>query len=118
MGLLVSLQRLPPGNRRAGGGFRGWYDSAVCFIGSAPSIYRSSPHAERLFCDVCGTPLGYRDDRLPGETYFYTGVLDDPTPYAPDRQAFVDERLPWTPLNPHLPQHARSSRLREDGSRR
>src|SRR5690606_19780608 len=41
----------------------------VTWSGAEPAVFHSSPGADRFFCPVCGTALGYRGVRWPGETH-------------------------------------------------
>ena len=49
----------------------------------------------RTFCGKCGTPLTYQGERWPGEVHVLIGSTDRPQDFAPTRDAFVEERLPW-----------------------
>ena len=92
--------------------FAGFRRGDVEWAGEAPAAYSAVPGVSRLFCRRCGTPIGYRDDRLPNEMYFYLGVLDEPSRLAPQLHAFTAERLEWLEIDDDLPRHAAFSRLR------
>ena len=64
---------------------------------------------ERSFCSECGSPLDYRDDRLPGEIYVYLGVLDSPEDFPPTLHAFDGQRLPFMRIANELPRYNRFS---------
>jgi hypothetical protein len=67
-----------------------------------PTVYRSSPIAERAFCPQCGSPLFLRYDgdglvRLTG------GTLDHPELVVPQYHYGVESRLPWNDCGDGLP---------------
>lgn len=93
--------------------FAGVRDDEVTF-GEAPAVFASSDQAERLFCSACGTPLAYRDRRLPGELYLLLGTLDEPGRFVPQRHAFTARQLPWLHIDDGLPRHPGFSRSRPD----
>ena len=67
-----------------------------------PALYRSSAAAERGFCRDCGTPLTFQaigsDD-----VDFALGSLDRPADVKPQKQHWVDARMPWFHELPDLP---------------
>ncbi len=91
--------------------FAGVPEDAVDFA-EPPAVFASSEHAERWFCSACGTPLAYRDRRLPGELYLLLGTLDEPGRFVPQRHAFASRRLPWLHIDDGLPRHPQFSRPR------
>ena len=48
----------------------------------------------RRFCQNCGSPVDYRDDRLPGRTYVLLGMMDEPELFEASDHAFTHEALP------------------------
>ena len=63
-----------------------------------PKRFRTETDAWRTFCENCGTSLTYEcDDRL-GEIDITTGCLDHPERFAPTKDIFPEEKLPWVPL--------------------
>jgi hypothetical protein len=80
------------------------------FIGDAPMRYNSSPNVERTFCRTCGTPLTYQRTDEPDTIDVTTATLDTPEAFAPSREIWLEDRLPWESLNPTLPHYARTSR--------
>lgn len=70
------------------------------FEGEPPKRFRTDTGAWRTFCAECGTSLTYEHDERPGEVDITTGSLDHPEDFAPNRDVFADERLPWVPLVP------------------
>lgn len=74
------------------------------FTRGQPKRYESSPGVFRGHCDVCGTPISWEGvwhDKPIIETYVAT--LDDPEAVAPDRHAFIDEKLSWFEVADDLP---------------
>jgi hypothetical protein len=66
-----------------------------------PKEYRSETGAIRTFCDTCGTSLTYEIASRPGEIDITTGSLDQPENFAPARDVFPEEKLPWVQLVKH-----------------
>lgn len=97
--------------------FVGFRDADLDIAGSSLAVHRNDP-VERLFCRECGTPVGYRDSRLAGETYLYLGVMDRPGRFRPTRHAFVSERLPFVSIDDGLPRFERFSIERLSGAER
>lgn len=92
--------------------FAGFREDDVERLGTEPAAYQSTLGVARLFCSQCGTPIGYRDRRLPGEIYYYLGLLDEPSRLVPRLHAFESERLAWLNIVDDLPRHERFSRSR------
>ncbi|WP_236180271.1 GFA family protein [Pseudomonas mosselii] len=64
------------------------------FEGSTPSVYDSSPWAQRGFCGQCGTHLFYRLK----ESNLYVvpvGLLDGKANWTFTEQIFIDEKPAW-----------------------
>ncbi|TKT82754.1 GFA family protein [Aquamicrobium sp. LC103] len=57
----------------------------------------------RSFCGHCGSQIGYRDDKLPGEVYLALGFMDEPERYPPTVHAFSRRRLPFVHMADDLP---------------
>lgn len=89
----------------------GVHDDAVDFT-EPPATFASSAHAQRWFCPDCGTPLAYRDRRLPGELYLLVGAFDEPERLTPQRHAFTSRQLPWLHIADELPRHREFRRAR------
>lgn len=68
---------------------------AFAWTAGEPSFFASSPGVKRGFCGTCGTSLTYQADDLPDEVHVMSPTLDDPSPFAPNREFFSDERIPW-----------------------
>jgi hypothetical protein len=63
-----------------------------------PRQYRTDTGAVRTFCDVCGTSLTYEIESRRDEIDITTGSLDHPEKFAPTKDVFPDEKLPWVEL--------------------
>ena len=68
------------------------------FTRGRPKRFRTNTRAWRTFCGHCGTSLTYQNDERPGEIDLTTGSLDHPERFAPNRDVFADEKLPWVDL--------------------
>jgi hypothetical protein len=89
--------------------FAGYRDEQVEWERGEPKVYESSPGIRRSFCAVCGTPLSYEDERLPGEVYIPTGVFDDPGAFEPEVHDWVSQELGWLDIRDDLPRYRQSS---------
>lgn len=92
--------------------FVGFDTERISFEAGRPQAYSRHVGVERLFCGGCGSPIGYRDAGLPGELYFYLGVLDEPERYRPQCHAFIGEALTWLLIDDEWPRHHGLSRPR------
>jgi hypothetical protein len=70
-----------------------------------PTIYRSSAHAERLFCAVCGTQLVFRELAEPYHLDVTLASLDDPEAVRPDHHGWTASRIAWFDTRDDLPRH-------------
>jgi len=69
--------------------------------------FRATPDKERVFCQVCGSPLYSARDNLPGVKRLRLGTLDTPVE-APNRyHVFVSSKAPWFEVSDGLPQFER-----------
>ena len=88
--------------RRATGGlfasYFGMADGAWKWTADLPAVYEPGGGVERSFCLICGSPIAYRSPVFPGEMHFFAGTLDDIFVYAPTRQSFSEEAMPWLHL--------------------
>ena len=67
------------------------------------SRYASSPGVTRSHCARCGTPIGYENEKRPGEIDLYVNAFDRPEDFAPGLHVFEAERLPWFDVADRLP---------------
>ncbi|WP_423823659.1 GFA family protein [Salinisphaera sp. SPP-AMP-43] len=93
--------------------FVGFAAERISFEEGRPQAHSRHAGVERLFCGGCGSPIGYRDAGLPGELYFYLGVMDEPERYRPQCHAFIDEAWRWLSLDDDLLRHQGLSRARQ-----
>jgi hypothetical protein len=63
----------------------------------------------RSFAACCGTPLFFAETTDSPTVDFTVGSLDDPTPFAPRKAIWTEDRLPWVILDPALPSYRQSS---------
>jgi hypothetical protein len=75
-----------------------------------PTQFVSSPGVSRGFCARCGTTLSYRRDTRAEFVDLTAATFDRPDRFAPLREIWTAQRLPWIAPNPLLPQHVGSSR--------
>lgn len=92
--------------------FAGFSSSDITIKGGPAATYRSSSHVERLFCADCGTPIGYVDDRLRDEAYFYIGLFDEIAELKPTLHAWTSEQVEWLSILDELPRYYGFSRER------
>lgn len=74
----------------------------INYIGSEPTWYASSDIANRGFCRRCGSPIAY----LPHDSevaYVWTGALDEPSNFKPERHYHVESRISWADILDELP---------------
>ena len=73
-------------------------------ITGTPKWYRSSPSAQRGFCDTCGAFLFWKHD---GETSmsFSLGALDGPSGLKIEKHIFVADKGDYYDIADDLPQH-------------
>jgi hypothetical protein len=87
-----------------------------------PKRYRSSPDAERGFCDRCGSSLTMYESVLDDRVQVTLGSLDRPEAVRPDDHVWTDSQLSWLQIEDDLPRFPRissavpSRALRGDGS--
>ena len=63
-----------------------------------PVRYRTDTGAWRTFCPDCGTSLTYESGKRTDQVDIITATLDYPEAYAPEEDAWEEEKLPWVPL--------------------
>jgi hypothetical protein len=84
--------------------------SVFAFIKGEPRYFGSSPGVKRGFCENCGSPLTYENERMPDEVHLYAASLSSPVDVAPERHVFVAEQLSWFEVLDGLPRYAATSR--------
>jgi hypothetical protein len=75
--------------------YAGFERDQVHFTKGQPALYASTPGVARGFCGVCGSTLTYEGDRWPSEVHFHVGAFDRPEDFAPEGNAFPEEKLAW-----------------------
>ncbi len=85
---------------------------ALVQLGRAPSLYRSSPKAQRGFCPACGTPIFWISlgPQRPGEADMIdvaASTLDDPTGVRPSEHVWCESAMPWLKIEDDLPHHVK-----------
>jgi hypothetical protein len=70
---------------------------------------RKIAHANRLrsFAACCGTHLFFEDSKGSDTIDFTIASLDDPTPFAPQKAIFVEDKLPWVVIDESMPSFER-----------
>src|SRR5262249_26875396 len=66
---------------------------------------RKIPYANRIrsFAACCGTHLFFEDSKDSDTIDVTIGSLDDPTPFAPQKAIFLEDKLPWVVVAESLP---------------
>jgi hypothetical protein len=67
--------------------------------------YRSSPPAERGFCNTCGSSLFWRHDADNGATSVMSGTLDGNTGITTEKHIFVADKGDYYTIADGTPQH-------------
>ena len=88
--------------------FVGFREEDLAWFGE-PKTWRSAGGLSRSFCDHCGSQIGYRDERLPGEVYLAIGFMDKPEDFPPNLHAFEKRRLPFLHIADDLPRYQEQS---------
>lgn len=81
--------------------------SAFAWLTVQPIAYESSPGVVRTHCGICGTSLTYQSDQ--SQIDVTTASLDAPEAFPPDREVWLEHRLPWAPTTPSIAGYARST---------
>lgn len=63
----------------------------------------------RSFAECCGTQLFFEENGGPEWIDVTIASLDDPTPFAPQKSIWTEDKLPWVVLDRHVPSYLRSS---------
>jgi hypothetical protein len=80
------------------------------FTAGAPAVFRSSQSILRTFCGRCGTSLTYQRESEPQTIDVTTASLDAPAEFAPEREIWLSQKLPWERANESIAQYPQSSR--------
>jgi hypothetical protein len=88
--------------------FVGFDADAVQLSGSTLRSYENGA-VTRSFCGLCGSPVSYVDQRLPGRLWFMLGVMDMPANYKPTLHAYVREQLPYVHMPDGLQRYPKTS---------
>lgn len=107
--IVVALCHCSKCRRAAGAPAVAWAmfeQSAFRVVNGDPKLYASSPGVERGFCGVCGTPLTFAADFMPGLVDVTVGSLDDPEALPPSMHIWESKRLRWQAIDDTLPRHA------------
>lgn len=84
--------------KSAGAYMVGWalFEEDQVDIVGQPVAFRSSEHATREFCGICGTGLFYRNATIfPGKVDIQTATMDDPAVFPPQARIQMAEAPPW-----------------------
>ena len=79
------------------------------WLSDEPAAFSSSPGIHWLFCDQCGSLVGYRRASRPEHVDITTGTLDNPDRFPPTVEIWLEQRIGWETLHPTLPKRQRSS---------
>ena len=72
--------------------------SGFRFDRANPGKYRTETGAWRTFCGRCGSSLTYEHPDRPDDIDITTASLDHPEDFAPTKDVFPEEKLPWVDL--------------------
>ena len=67
--------------------------------------YESSPGKERVFCEVCGSPIFSRFAARPGVVRIRAGTLDAPSSTSVGFHFFTTSKADWWPILDDLPRY-------------
>ena len=73
------------------------------WIGGEPKRFRSSPDAERGFCEACGSTLTMHETVLDDRVQVTLGSLDQAEEVRPDDHVWVKRKLAWLEVEDDLP---------------
>jgi hypothetical protein len=57
----------------------------------------------RSFAACCGTQLFFEDSKDSNTVDVTIASLDDPTPFAPQKAIFLEDKLPWVVIDKSIP---------------
>ena len=66
---------------------------------------RKIPYSNRIgsFAACCGTHLFFEDSEDSDNIDVTIASLDDPTPFAPQKAIFLEDKLPWVKIDESIP---------------
>ena len=64
----------------------------------------------RSFAACCGTHLFIEDSKDSDTIDFTIASLDDPTPFAPTKAIWLEDKLPWIVIDESIPSFPKSSK--------
>jgi hypothetical protein len=59
----------------------------------------------RSFAACCGTHLFFEDSQDSDTIDVAIASLDDPTPFAPQKAIFIEDKLPWVMIDKSIPSY-------------
>jgi hypothetical protein len=73
---------------------------------------RKIAHANRIrsFAACCGTHLFFEDTKDSEMIDVTIASLDDPTPFAPQKVIFLEDKLPWVVIDESLPRFQKTQK--------
>ena len=83
-----------------------YQESQVAFTRSGPTLYESSPGANRGFCPRCGTQISFTAEYIPGLIDLTIGNLDKPSMVPQTFHYWESKRLSWVHFADQLPRYA------------
>ena len=98
----LSLHRLPAKRRRA---YVQWGSVPQADLVVMKGEPRRIAYANRIrsFAACCGTHLFFEDSKDSKMIDVTIASLDDPTPFAPTKVIFLEDKLPWIVIDKSLP---------------
>ncbi|MEO0670571.1 MAG: GFA family protein [Pseudomonadota bacterium] len=70
----------------------------------------------RTFCADCGTPIAFRGDYVPGQTFLHLSLFDDADRLVPTLHSYESRRLPWLHIEDTAERFETSSRAALNGA--
>ena len=66
--------------------------------------FEASPGKQRVFCNVCGSPIYSKKDALPGVLRIRVGLINEPLSVRPVAHFYTGSKANWWSINDDLPQ--------------
>jgi hypothetical protein len=91
--------------RSAGGPYVQWGSVPRQDLAVTKGELRKIPYAARIrsFAACCGTHLFFEDSKDSENIDVTIASLDDPSPFAPTKVIFIEDKLPWVLTDESLP---------------